>query len=581
MNTPRLQDAIGLYQQGRLDEAGTLCAAVLANTPHDFDALHLAGVIAFQRGDAKGALTHLDAALAVSTVHAAAHNTRGMALLTLGRAGEALAAFDAALALKPSLTAAHNNRGNALRMLKRLQEAVTAYDTALAARADYAEALSNKVLVLLDLKNHTDARSAAERAVAVNPNSAEAHHVLGLALKALRDDHAALASYERATALKPDLAEAWSNRGIVLQSLERNEAALASFDRALALQPEHAEAWSNRGVALVEQGRGREAIASFERCIALAPDNADARWNLSLCHLQQGDFTKGWALHEARWQAREVALAQRAFTEPAWRGEPIAGKTLLLHADQGFGDAVHFIRYAKPAHDLGARVIVEVRAPLVRLAETMEGVAQVVAHGAALPAFDLQCPMGSLPQVFGMTAENVPLAGGYLQAPEEHLARWRARLGPRIKPRVGLAWTGNPTHKNNHNRSIALGEMVTLLSPAFDFFSLQKQMMPGDRAILAAHPALADVSAEVADFADTAALCTLMDVVVTVDTSVAHIAGALGKPVWIMLPFSPDWRWMLGRADTPWYASAKLYRQRRPGDWAGVLSDMRADLKRL
>lgn len=239
------------------------------------------------------------------------------------------------------------------------------------------------------------------------------------------------------------------------------------------------------------------------------------------------------------------------------------------------------MRYAKAAHNLNARVIVEVRAPLVRLVQTMAGVAGVVARGEALPALDLHCPIGSLPQVFGMTVDNVPLAAGYLRAPEEHLTRWRDILGPRSNPRIGLAWTGNPSHKNNHNRSIALSELVTLLSPDFAWVSLQKQLREGDTEILAARGDLRDVSAEVGDFADTAALCALMDVVVTVDTSVAHIAGALGKSVWIMLPFNADWRWMQQHSDTPWYASAKLYRQRAPGDWVGVLADVKDDLKKL
>lgn len=513
MNTPRLQNAIALYQQGRLEEAATLCDGVLATTPQDFDALHLAGVIAYQRDNAARALELLDRARAVKPEHAQAHNTRGTVLLKLNRANDALAAFDAAIALKPTLAVAHSNRG--------------------------------------------------------------------LALNARGDRQDALASFTRAVALNPDLAEAWFNRAATLDEMGHTAEALESYDRTVALDPGAAKAWSNRGVLLADQGRGSEAVASFERCRALQPDNADVQWNLSLAYLQQGNFAQGWPLHEARWSAAQIGHEARRFGEREWRGEPLAGKTLLLHSDQGFGDAVQFIRYAKAARDLGARVIVEVRAPLVPLLQGMEGVDKVTARGDALPAFDLHCPLGSLPQVFGMNAENVPLAGGYLHAPEERVAQWGDLLGPRRKPRVGLAWTGNPTHRNNHNRSIALGDFVTVLSPGFEGVSLQKQLADGDRAILAAHPELRDTSATVGDFADTAALCTLMDVVVTVDTSVAHVAGALGVPVWILLPFNPDWRWMLGRTDTPWYASAKLYRQNTPGDWAGVLAQVRADLTRL
>ena len=443
------------------------------------------------------------------------------------------------------------------------------------------DALHLSGLIAYQQKDFTRAAALIDAAVAENAGSALAFNNLGLALRAGQQTARALECFGRAVALKPDFTEAWASRAAILDDIMAGDEALASFDRVVALDPGAVSAWHNRGVILADLGRGSEAAASFEHAIALAPDSAEAHWNLSLCYLQMGQFEKGWALHGWQQKTTALGLEARDFSQPQWQGDALAGKTILLHADHGFGDAVQFVRYATEVARLGARVIVEVRKPLAGLVATIVGVDEVVVRGAAVPAFDVHAPLSSLPAIFKMTADNVPGAAGYLRASDEKAAAWRGLLGEKTKPRVGLAWSGNPEHKNNQNRSIALRETLGLLSPGIEFLNLQKQLVAGDAAILAGRPDIRDFSGQLDDFSDTAVLVSLLDLVITVDTSIANVAGALGIPVWILLPANSDWRWMLGRNDTPWYASAKLYRQDRRGDWSATLARVKDDLQKL
>ena len=256
-------------------------------------------------------------------------------------------------------------------------------------------------------------------------------------------------------------------------------------------------------------------------------------------------------------------------------------KTILLHADQGFGDALQLARYAKLLHDRGARVVLEVRKAMVGLMSGLDGVAQVIAYGEPLPAFDLHCPLGSLPRAFNSDAGNIPFSSGYLHGSDERREKWQSILGPRTTPRVGLAWSGNREHKNDHNRSIALAHLAQALPDGFKYIALQKDVSDADQAALKSRADIRTFGAALEDFADTAALCELVDVIVSVDTSVVHLAGALARPVWVLLPFNPDWRWLLERTDSPWYDTARLYRQSRPGDWRDVLLNVRADLEKM
>jgi hypothetical protein len=362
--------------------------------------------------------------------------------------------------------------------------------------------------------------------------------------------------------------------------LGRLEEALESYARARAIKPDYAEALYNQGNALVMLGRHREALASYERALAIKPDHAEAQWNQGLARLRLGDFRAGWKQYEWRWQRPDGVKSQRSFAQPVWTGQQsLQGKTILLHAEQGLGDTIQFVRYATLVARRGAKVMLEVQRTLKGLLARVEGVAGIVGRGEELPAFDLHCPLLSLPLAFGTELSSIPASVPYLAATDDRIETWSARLPPRKGLRVGIAWSGNAKHKDDRNRSIALARLAHLFAaPGVQFVSLQKDARDGEAEVLRDIPGFLDLGPELKDFADTAALISLIDLVISVDTSTAHLAGAMGKPVWVLLPFSPDWRWLLEREDSPWYPTARLFRQPMIGDWESVIGRMRREL---
>ncbi|HET9652569.1 MAG TPA: tetratricopeptide repeat-containing glycosyltransferase family protein [Usitatibacter sp.] len=420
--------------------------------------------------------------------------------------------------------------------------------------------------------NRLDEAQAIGHAIAAaNPGVFHAHHLLAaIAARHGRWDEC-IAAATRALVIEPRNAEVLANRGAALRMLGRIDEALADYDRALAAAPQSAEAHNNRGVALAALNRHDEAIASYTRALQLKPQYDRARFNRAMSRLVSGDFAEGWKDHESRWTGSEMHHGPRALAGRAWNGrEDLRGKTLLLYAEQGLGDAIQFSRYATLAARRGARVVLEVHAPLKPLLERIEGVDRVVALGEALPAFDLHCALMSLPLAFGTTLESIPREVPYLSAPTEHAAKWRERLRDREGLRVGLAWSGSRTLRNDANRSIALARLAPLVRPGRAFVSVQRDIRESDREALR-DLGIASFDRELADFRDTAGLIDALDVVVSVDTAAAHLAGAMAKPVWLLLPCAPDWRWMLGREDSPWYPTARLFRQASAGDWETVV----------
>jgi Tetratricopeptide repeat len=358
----------------------------------------------------------------------------------------------------------------------------------------------------------------------------------------------------------------------VLADLERHAEALASFERAIALRPGYARAFYNRGNSLRELHRHRDAVDSFERAIALEPDYASAHWNLADCHLLLGDFARGWSEYEWRWKLKQREAVRRDFPQPLWLGSsPLKGRTILLHSEMGLGDTLLFCRYAKEVAALGAKVVLEVQPALFPLLANLEGAAEVLPVGAALPDFDCHCPLMSLPLAFRTDLYTVPASVPYIRSDPARVAIWRSRLGDKTGPRVGLVWSGSSALRNDH-RSMALAQMLPLVRDWAQWISLQKEVAESEIGLLASRVDVRHFGGELRDFADTAALVELMDIVVTIDTSVANLAGAMGKTVWILLPFNPhDWRWMLDREDSLWYPTARLFRQSAVGDWPGVI----------
>jgi tetratricopeptide (TPR) repeat protein len=576
-----LVEGFALHQAGRFDEAEKLYEQILAAYPGHYESLYLLGAVSYQRGDHARALARLDRALHSYPDNGLVLNQRGLALKALRRLDEALASYDRALGASPDYPEAHCNRGAVLYELQRPQDALASYDRALALNPRNAEAMANRGAALQALRRFAEALASYDGALELGLAHAELHHNRGNVLSALKRFTEALTSFDHVLTMWPERADVHCSRAATLCELNRFEEALAAFERALALQPDLPEAHSNRGVALHATMRLDEAFAGFERAIALRPDLAHAHYSEGLSRLLTGDLARGWEKFEWRWRVDLPECKPRNFAQPQWLGTgAVAGKTVLLHADHGFGDAIQFCRYAPLVAARGARVILEVHEPLRELMGTLAGVAQVVARGEPLPDFDLHCPLLSLPLAFRTDLKTIPAATPYLGAAAAAAARWRARLDRRQRPRIGLAWCGNPNHDNDRQRSIALSAVLPLLAGIdATFVSLQRDLRAGDADLLQECPDLVHFGEELKDFAETAALIANLDLVISVDTSVAHLAGALAKPVWIMLPFVPEWRWLLDRQDSPWYPTARLFRQDDSRSWTGVIARIRAALR--
>ena len=575
-----LQQALALHQGGQLTQAQALYDQVLQSQPENFDALHLSGLIAVQLKNPARAVELFNRALETNPSHADAHANRGNALRKLGQFESALASYDKAIDLRPQHAETHFNRGIALKELGKYELAISSYDQAVSLNPGFVAAYANRGVALAALHRHESAVASFDHANSLESRIAYIHLHRGISLHALEHYQAAAESYQKAIVLDPGSAEAHHNLGISLIKLRQHEAAIASFDRAIALNPEFADAYVNRALALHETRQHQAAMAGYHQAIALQPNLRIAHRNLGHLYLLLGDYEKGWEKFEWRLRGNEGKANRRTFSQPLWLGrESLAGKTILLHSEQGLGDTIQFCRYAKAVADLGAQVILEIQKPLANLLAHLDGVATLVTKGSVLPPFQFHCPLMSLPLALCTRIDNIPAASGYLNANAGKVDAWRIRLETKTKPRVGLVWSGNPLQPNNLNRSIPLADFTGLLDGEFEYVCLQKDVNEADRKILAAHPGIRRF--ELDDFSETAALCELLDLVISVDTSVAHLAGALGRPVWIPLAFNADWRYLLERVDTPWYASAKLYREDRLQGWNEVITRIHADLIRF
>jgi tetratricopeptide (TPR) repeat protein len=605
--------AVQHHRAGHLHEAEQFYRQVLGANPSHADSLHLLGVLAHQVGHHDVAVDLIERAIEIDATIALYQSNLGNALRALGRPDRATACYRRAIVLRPRYVEAYNNLAATLREHDQPDEAVTWLRKAIALKPDFPEVHNNLGNLFVDLGQPDKAIACYRRAVALRPDYAEAHNNLGAGLKELGALEAAVVSYRTSLALQPTIAETHNNLGIVLQRLGRLDEAVACcreaitlkpdlreaydtlaatladqgkldeaaacYRQALALRPDEPRTHDNLGTVLKEQGLPKEAIACFRTAIALKPDLPNAHRNLAMALLAQGDMAEGWREYEWRWQTADMAGSRRDFTQPQWFGEPAEGRTLLIHAEQGLGDTVQFCRYTTLAATRGLHVIMEVQAPLVRLLSGLPGVDQVVASGHDLPPFDLHCPMQSMPLALGTTVPTIPSAVSYLHADPAQAAAWQARLGAigDLGPRIGLAWAGNPRMIRDSQRSLNPDRLAPLFGLAgLHFISLQQGGPPAPP-----DAGLTDVMAEMEDFADTASLIANLDLVISVDTAVAHLAAALGKPVWLLDRFDPDWRWLLGRRDSPWYPSLRVYRQPRPRDWDSVLAEAAQDLHRL
>jgi len=538
-------EALALHHRGRIRAAAEHYAEALRRNPGHREALHMLGVAQYQLG-------HYEAALGL---------------------------IRDALRIRPDPLAL-SNLGMVQNGLERFDEALQSCDRAIALKPDYAEAFNNRAIALLKLRRFAEALRSCDRAIALKPDCAEALSNRGFVLTQLRRFPEALESCDRAIALRPEYPEALNNRAIALVGSRRHAEALLSYDRAIALRPEYAEAYTNRAVALDELRRFDEAARDHDRAVALAPESAEAHVGRAHSRLVSGDFETGWKENEWRWRKEDTKAFVRHFTQPLWTGaEDLRDKTILLHAEQGLGDTIQFCRYARLVADRGARVILEVPGSLLALMQSLAGPHALIERGQALPEFDLHCPLLSLPLAFGTRLSTIPGETPYLYADPAKVTEWRERLGPRTARRVGLAWSGSTTHTKDRSRSMPLAALLEALPPGLQTHCLQKEIRLEDQACLASTARIFDHCALLCDFADTAALVAQMDLVISVDTSVAHLAAAMGKPTWVLLPCVPDWRWLTRREDSPWYPTVRLFRQPAFDDWDSVVVAVRRALQ--
>jgi tetratricopeptide (TPR) repeat protein len=538
--------AVALLEMGREEQALAHLLDMLRRWPDHAEALLQVGVLLAQRGRLAEGLEHMARAVRLQPGNARARNNLAVALTQAGRPQEALGHLEEALRLEPGYAEAGYNLGNVLGGLNRRDEAVAAYRKALALRPDHFGVLNNLGLLLQEMGRPGEAAVLLRQATRQRPDSAEAHNNLGLA----RAD------------------------------LGRFEQAEASYHEALRLTPGYAEAHSNLGCTLKELGRVEEALACFDLALLLAPESRSARYNRALTLLQAGQWQQGWQDYEYRWGRK--SMPERCFDRPRWDGSTLAGKTVLVWSEQGLGDTIQFVRFASLLQEMGARVVLECPGFMIPLLSTCAGIEQFVAEGEALPPFDVQVPLMSLPGLLGVTPDKVPGQVPYLSAEPARVEAWRRRLPQDGKYRVGIVWQGNPRFQWDRWRSVPLEAFEPLARvEGVELVSLQKgpglEQVDALRGRFQVTRPEGEVDGEGGAFLDTAALMKCLDLVVCVDTAVGHLAGALAVPVWVALSSVSDWRWLWRGEHTPWYSTMRLFRQ-RAAEWSSIVATMVEEL---
>jgi len=571
--------AVAAFNRNQLGEAGRICGQILAHDPGVVDALSMLGVVHSQLGRHVEAVEVLERSVALRPDNANFVYNLGLAKSRQGDKQGAIAAFQRAIELHPSLVAAHLQLAHALRDLERHQDASAALKRGISAAPD-AALLHSTLGALLIGNDEKAAEQSLRSALALNPGDIRAWVNLGVALREQRRHAEAKEALEHALALDPQNPDALKNLASTLIWGGAFTEAEQLLRRAIALRPDAAELANALGVLNSQVGRPEQAATAFRTALRLDPKFATAAYNLALALCMTGDYRQGFALYEERWGTKSFQSTSRSFHRPWWRGQGFHGKRLLLHAEQGVGDAIQMLRYLPMVTARGGPVHLEIQRPLLRLLEGNPHIARMWSrHDPPASDFDLQIPLFSLPRIFGTTLDTVPAAVPYLDVPAAHIVRLGGHLGRRTKARVALVWAGNAEHHNDHNRSLPLRAFAPLLElPGVEFVALQHGEACAQLAASGFQRRLRDLSPLQQDFLDTAAILHHVDLLVCVDTAVLHLAGALGRPVWGLIAKAQDFRWMLEREDSPWYPTLRLFRQRQHGDWAPVIERVKAEL---
>jgi tetratricopeptide (TPR) repeat protein len=623
IDTKELESAIESIQRGEFEKAEKILLQITAREPKHFDANHLLGVVSTELNKFDQAETFFNTSLSINARYPPLYKNYGFFLTRAKQFDKAIEQFNIALRLYPNFALAYSDRGNALEKLHKLDEAIADYDRAIAldpgifgfynnrggaylrkkeffqALADFkraielnphfADAHCGHGNVLVDLKRYEEALAAHEKALSLNPDLENAWLGRGNAFVGLRRYDDALAAYEKALSLKPDLAGAWLGRGNAYSDLKQYDEAFAAYDRALSIEPELTEVHHSRANTLFVLARNDEALNSLNGAIELDPIDPQAHLSRSLVLLTLGHYADAWEEYE--WRKKlPLPIGNRTFTQPSLLDlDGVEGATVFLYGEQGWGDYIHFCRYVKLLSDKGAKVVLEAPRPLFQLLKSLRGVSELIEVNQSVPPFDSHCPLMSLPRVFKTTLDNVPNEVPYLFAEPEKVQAWATKLGAKSKLRIGLVWSGGflpnqpETRPTKERRNIPLARFAPFKNLDATFYSLQKGEQAGTefKELLNGGwngPAVIDRTDEIHDFSDTAALIQNLDLVISVDTSTAHLAGAMAKPVWLLNRFDIEWRWL---PNSPWYPTARLFRQQAPGDWVGVIDRLTPELEKL
>jgi tetratricopeptide (TPR) repeat protein len=573
-----------LRGRGKLDEAITCFQEALRLRPVYPEAHNNLGITFRAKGKHDEAINFYRHALEQRPNYAEAHNNLGFALADRGKHEAAIFCYHQAARLKKDYFEAHHNLGNALSELGRIDDAITTYREALRIRPKEPRVLKCLGVAHSRKEKLDEAVDFFRQALKIRPDSPDILNDLAITLSRQTKYQEALAAYDESIRLRPNYAEAHSNRGNALRNLGRFEESLACYQRAIELRPNYADAHNNQGIALAEMGRFDDAIVSYTKCIQLRPQHVDAHMNRALTWLRKGDYAQGWAEYEWRWRKRP--MSNRALIQPQWNGFPLAGRTILLITEQGFGDVLQFIRYARILKEQGARVVFECPDRLVKLVGGCPGIDQIIPQGQPLPDYDVFAPLLTIPGLVGTSVEAIPTHTPYVNADPALVEKWRTELSSDECLKVGINWQGNPKYAGDRHRSIPLTFFEPLSRvPGVKLFSIQKNDGYDQLSALNGRFPVVDLGArldnEAGPFMDTAAVMTNLDLFITSDTAVAHLAGALGVPTWMAVSTTPDWRWMTRREDCPWYPSLRLFRQTEHMTWGPVFARLASELRKL
>ena len=576
--------AIQHYQAGRLKEAEALFNRVIAQQPENSEAMYRLGTIAHQQGKLETAIYYYQQFLADKPDNAEVHNNLAIALVQQGRLAEALTHFQQALQLKPNYVQAHYNLALALKANGKLEEAIAHYRRTVELQPNHADAYNNLGNALLEWGKLEAAIASYQQAIKLVPTYAKAYSNLAIVLTKFGRIGEAIANCQRAIQLNPNCADAYYNMGNALQDRDSYREAIAWYQKFLQFQPNSGDAYNNIARSLIELGEIKRAIATYKKSLMLQPGNPGFHKNLGIALLLSGNLKSGFIEYEWRWRCPGFIQTKPSDRSPnLWDGSYLPNSTILLYAEQGLGDAIQFIRYVYLVRERVGRVIVECPQALLKLFRTIKDIDLLVEQGSKLPKFDTSALLMSLPRIFRTTLETIPDRVPYLETRElETAIQLPTSNPPDPVPnlKVGIVWKTNKTSPTYRQRSCQLTDFLPLLSiPGISFWSLQKDVSKSEREKAPSHLIVLDEQLQ--DFADTATIVEQLDLIITVDTAVAHLAGAMGKKVWVLLPFSCDWRWMLNCQESPWYPTMRLFRQPRSGDWSTVFIEVRTALNRL